>query len=151
MYYGLQLPDLFVLFGYFLIVAAIGVIASRLIRNREDFIMGGRRFGKVMTTMFTFASVTHAEQAVDRLLGVRARGEGEHGRHDLAEAPAPHDEILAVANQPRCDHADGGDDEEIAEEDEQVGELEAVVHGCLESGVRSQESGVRSQGSGVRG
>src|SRR5262249_10913953 len=61
---GLKLPDLLVLLGYFLIVAAIGIIASRLIRNREDFVMGGRRFGKVLTTMFTFASGTHSEQAV---------------------------------------------------------------------------------------
>jgi SSS family solute:Na+ symporter len=64
MYCGLTIPDLIILLGYFLIVIGITVAASRFIKNREDFIMGGRRFGKLMTTMFTFASGTHADAAV---------------------------------------------------------------------------------------
>ena len=66
MFYGLTLPDLIILVGYFVIVIAIaiGVIASRFIKNREDFIMGGRRFGKLMTVMFTFATSAHADNAV---------------------------------------------------------------------------------------
>jgi Na+/proline symporter len=62
--YGLTTIDLVILAGYFVIVTAIGVIAALFVKNREDFIMGGRRFGKVLTTMFTFASGTHADLAV---------------------------------------------------------------------------------------
>jgi SSS family solute:Na+ symporter len=64
MYWGLGILDLVILAGYFVIIAAIGVIASRFIENREDFVMGGRRFGKLMTLMFTFGAGTHADAAV---------------------------------------------------------------------------------------
>jgi len=64
MYFGLTILDLIILLGYFAIVAGIGVVASWFIRNREDFIMGGRRFGKLMTIMFSFGSGTHADAAV---------------------------------------------------------------------------------------
>ncbi len=64
MYYGLTIPDLSVLLGYFLIVLAVGVVASRLVKSREDFMMGGRRFGKLLTIMFTFGAGTNAESAV---------------------------------------------------------------------------------------
>jgi Na+/proline symporter len=46
------------------VVAAIGFIAQRLIRNREDYLMGGRRFGKAMMIMFAFGAGTHADSAV---------------------------------------------------------------------------------------
>jgi Na+/proline symporter len=63
MCYGLSPLDLAILFGYFVIVIGIGVIASRFVRNREDFIMGGRRFGKLLTIMFTFGAGTNADSA----------------------------------------------------------------------------------------
>ncbi|MGH9844338.1 MAG: hypothetical protein ACREEM_36915 [Blastocatellia bacterium] len=46
---GLTALDLVVLLGYFVIIVTVGVISARLVRNREDFLMGGRRFGKIMT------------------------------------------------------------------------------------------------------
>lgn len=55
--------DWIVLLGYFVVVTAIGFIASRQIRSRDDFVMGGRRFGKVMTTLFAFGAGTHADTA----------------------------------------------------------------------------------------
>ena len=61
---GLKPLDYIVLVGYFGIVAAIGVMAQRLIRNREDYLMGGRRFGKAMMIMFAFGAGTHADSAV---------------------------------------------------------------------------------------
>lgn len=64
MYFGLTVLDLIILSAYFVIVAAIGVIGSRFVKNREDFVMGGRRFGKLMTIMFTFGAGTHADAAV---------------------------------------------------------------------------------------
>lgn len=56
--------DWCVLIAYFAIVVVIGIISTRLIHNREDFLMGGRRFGKVMMVMFAFGAGTHADGAV---------------------------------------------------------------------------------------
>jgi Na+/proline symporter len=56
--------DFVVLVGYFVVIAAIGIIATRLIKNREDYLMGGRRFGKAMMIMFAFGAGTHADSAV---------------------------------------------------------------------------------------
>ncbi len=61
---GLTVADLVIVGGYFAVVAAVGLWASRFVRNREDFVMGGRRFGKLMTMMFAFGSGTHADSAV---------------------------------------------------------------------------------------
>src|SRR5690606_24671040 len=55
--------DWTILVTYFVVVAIIGFVASRLVRNREDFVMGGRRFGKLMTTFFSFGAGTHADTA----------------------------------------------------------------------------------------
>lgn len=61
---GLRAIDIVVLISYFLVIAAIGIISTRLIRNREDFVLGGRRFGKILMALFTFGAGTHAESAV---------------------------------------------------------------------------------------
>jgi Na+/proline symporter len=61
---GLTALDIVIVVLYFMIVAAIGIIATRSIRNREDYLMGGRRFGKVLLTLFQFGSGTHADNAV---------------------------------------------------------------------------------------
>lgn len=63
-YFGLSGLDLVVLASYFAIVTLIGVAASRLVSSREDYVLGGRRFGKLMTIMFTFGAGTHADSAV---------------------------------------------------------------------------------------
>jgi Na+/proline symporter len=61
---GLTVADLIILGGYFTLVGAVGLLASRFVRNREDFVLGGRRFGKLMTLLFSFGSGTHADSAV---------------------------------------------------------------------------------------
>src|SRR6478672_468475 len=61
---GLKPLDLAVLLAYFIVVAAIGFAAQRLVRNREDYLMGGRRFGKAMMIMFAFGAGTHADSAI---------------------------------------------------------------------------------------
>jgi len=48
--------DLVILAGYFVVIVTVGVISARLVRNREDFLMGGRRFGKIMTAFFTYGA-----------------------------------------------------------------------------------------------
>lgn len=61
---GLTSADIAILVAYFAIIALIGVVSTRLVRNREDFLMGGRRFGKTMMIFFTFGAGTHADSAV---------------------------------------------------------------------------------------
>ncbi len=60
---GLTIIDQGILLVYFIIVAVIGIISTRLIRNREDYLMGGRRFGKFLMIMFSFGAGTHADSA----------------------------------------------------------------------------------------
>ena len=60
---GLHTADIFVLVLYFAGMTAIGIWASRKIKSSDDFFMP-RRFGKIMMTMFSFGSGTHADQAV---------------------------------------------------------------------------------------
>ncbi len=61
---GLSFLDLIILVGYFGVIIAIGFISTRLIRNREDYLLGGRRFGKLLMAFFAFGSGTHADNAV---------------------------------------------------------------------------------------
>jgi len=56
--------DVAILVAYFIVVAVIGVISTRVIRNREDFVMDGRRFGKTLMIFFSFGAGTHADSAV---------------------------------------------------------------------------------------
>jgi len=61
---GLTTPDVLILVAYFLIVVVIGCASSRLVRTNEDFVMGGRRFGKLLTAFYAFGAGTHADNAV---------------------------------------------------------------------------------------
>jgi len=58
------LVDAVVLGAYFVIVITIGVVSSRRVKSMDDYYMGGRRFGKVMMTMYAFGAGTHADTAV---------------------------------------------------------------------------------------
>lgn len=56
--------DVFVLVSYFVVIIGIGVYANRKMKGVDDYYMGGRRFGKVMMTMYSFGAGTHADSAV---------------------------------------------------------------------------------------
>jgi len=60
----MQSLDWIVITVYILVVTGIGVWAARLVRNPEDFFMGGRRFRKTFMTFFAFGAGTHTDQAV---------------------------------------------------------------------------------------
>lgn len=62
--FGLQWIDIAVIFVYFAIVIAIGVWASRRIKNQEDYFLAGRRFGKFIQTFAAFGQATSADSAV---------------------------------------------------------------------------------------
>ncbi len=67
--FGLTILDILILIVYFAVIIVIGVISSYFVKNQEDFVMGGRRFGKAMMVMFAFGAGTHADNA----LGVAAQ------------------------------------------------------------------------------
>lgn len=62
--FGLALVDIAVIFGYFAVVIAIGVWASRRIKNQEDYFLAGRKFGKFIQTFASFGQGTSADSAV---------------------------------------------------------------------------------------
>ena len=62
--YGLSVIDIIVILVYFLIIIWIGVWASRRIKNQEDYLLGGRKFGKVVQTFASFGQATSADGPV---------------------------------------------------------------------------------------
>lgn len=62
--FGLPLLDLIVIAAYFLAIIAIGVISAKKIRSKEDFLLGGRHFGKGIQTFAAFGQGTSADNAV---------------------------------------------------------------------------------------
>ncbi len=62
--YGLEIIDIIVIIAYFLIIIGIGVWASRRIKNQEDYLLGGRKFGKLIQTFASFGQATSADGPV---------------------------------------------------------------------------------------
>ncbi len=62
--FGLQWIDITVILLYFGMVIAIGIWASRRIKNQEDYFLAGRRFGKFIQTFAAFGQGTSADNAV---------------------------------------------------------------------------------------
>lgn len=62
--FGLPWIDIAVILMYFAAVIAIGVWASRRIKNQEDYFLAGRRFGKFIQTFAAFGQSTSADNAV---------------------------------------------------------------------------------------
>lgn len=60
---GLHTADILVLASYFVVVAVIGSITARNIKQLSDFVLP-RKFGKLMMVMFSFGTGTHSDQAV---------------------------------------------------------------------------------------
>jgi len=62
--YGLEIIDLIVIGIYFIIIIAIGVWASKRISSQEDYLLGGRKFGKLVQTFASFGQATSADGPV---------------------------------------------------------------------------------------
>lgn len=62
--YGLDFIDIAVIAVYFIIIIGIGVWASRRIKNQEDYLLGGRKFGKLVQTFASFGQATSADGPV---------------------------------------------------------------------------------------
>ena len=61
---GLSYIDITVIILYFAAIIWIGIWASRRIKNREDYLLGGRKFGKVIQTFASFGQATSADGPV---------------------------------------------------------------------------------------
>ena len=57
--------DYLVLAGYFAVMIGIGIYASRLVKEQEDFFMGGRSFGKLLQTFAAFGAGTGSSDPVN--------------------------------------------------------------------------------------
>ncbi len=62
--FGLSGIDIAVVVGYFAVVIAIGVWASRRIKDQTDYFLAGRKFGKFIQTFAAFGQGTSADSAV---------------------------------------------------------------------------------------
>ena len=74
MWLGLSSLDWVIILAALLGIAAIGVATSRRVHDRNDFFMGGRRFGKVFMVFFSFASGTSGDDAVSSTAGTWRAG-----------------------------------------------------------------------------
>jgi len=61
---GLHVLDLFMICVYFLLVIGIGTVATRRIKNKEDFFLGGRKFGKLVSIFLSFGVGTSSDTAI---------------------------------------------------------------------------------------
>ncbi|MBD3386490.1 sodium:solute symporter family protein [candidate division KSB1 bacterium] len=61
---GLHILDLLAILIYFLIVVFIGYIANRRIKDKEDFFLGGRKFGKLVSVFLAFGAGTSSDTAI---------------------------------------------------------------------------------------
>jgi SSS family solute:Na+ symporter len=62
--FGLHILDIIAIVIYFLIVIGIGVLSKRRIKTEEDYFMGGRRFGKLVSIFLAFGSGTSSDTAI---------------------------------------------------------------------------------------
>jgi Na+/proline symporter len=62
--FGLEVIDIIVIIAYFSVVISIGIWASRRIKNQEDYLLGGRKFGKLIQTFASFGQATSADGPV---------------------------------------------------------------------------------------
>lgn len=62
--FGLGILDIVIILVYFIVVIGIGVWSSRRIKNQEDYLLGGRKFGKLIQTFASFGQATSADGPV---------------------------------------------------------------------------------------
>ncbi len=62
--FGLHILDIVSIGIYFLIVIIIGVVANRRIKESEDYFLGGRKFGKLVSIFLAFGSGTSSDTAI---------------------------------------------------------------------------------------
>ena len=61
----MHIADYIVLCGYFLLLIGIGVYCMRRIKHQEDYLMGGRGFGKLLQTFAAFGAGTGSSDPIN--------------------------------------------------------------------------------------
>ena len=61
MIFGLSLMDLVIMILYFGVIIYIGIRASFKVHSQEDYLLGGRKFGKLTSTFASFGQATSAD------------------------------------------------------------------------------------------
>lgn len=72
--WGLSLLDIIIVVIYFIVIVIIAIRAARLVNNREDYFMAGRRFGKLIQTFAAFGQATSVENVTTTTTMVNANG-----------------------------------------------------------------------------
>jgi len=62
--FGLSVLDIAVIIAYFLITIGIGMWTMSRIKNKEDYLLAGRRFGKIIQTFASFGMATSTTEPV---------------------------------------------------------------------------------------
>ena len=61
----MHIADYIVLCGYFLLLIGIGAYCMRRIKHQEDYLMGGRGFGKLLQTFAAFGAGTGSSDPIN--------------------------------------------------------------------------------------
>jgi len=62
--FGLHIADIVTIIVYFLLVIGIGIYANNRIKTKEDYFMGGRKFGKFVSIFLSFGVGTSSDTAI---------------------------------------------------------------------------------------
>jgi len=62
--FGLTVADIVVILTYMVGISFVGIWVGRKVKNSEDYIMGGRNYGKIMMIMHSFAASTSTSAIV---------------------------------------------------------------------------------------
>lgn len=73
-FWGLSILDIAVVVIYFIAIVYIAMRAARLVNNREDYFMAGRRFGKLIQTFAAFGQATSVENVTTTTTMVNSNG-----------------------------------------------------------------------------
>jgi solute:Na+ symporter, SSS family len=73
-FWGLSVLDLAIIIIYFIVIIIIAFRAARLVNNREDYFMAGRRFGKLIQTFAAFGQATSVENVTTTTTMVNSNG-----------------------------------------------------------------------------
>ena len=73
-FWGLSILDISIVVIYFIVIVIIAIRAARLVNNREDYFMGGRRFGKLIQTFAAFGQATSVENVTTTSTMVNSNG-----------------------------------------------------------------------------
>ena len=73
-FWGLSLLDIAIVVIYFVVIIIIAIRAARLVSNREDYFMAGRRFGKLIQTFAAFGQATSVENVTTTTTMVNSNG-----------------------------------------------------------------------------